>query len=91
MTKAELIKAAAKRAGVKQETAAEIISAALEIAAEAITSGEAVKVQRFGALEIKERGARTTYNFKTGEQMKVAAHKIIVFTPADDLKDRMNG
>ena len=39
MNKTEFIKATAKRAGVKQDTAEEIINAALDVATEAISSG----------------------------------------------------
>lgn len=90
MTRTELIRATAKRAGVTQETAAAIIAAALDTAADALASGEPVKVQRFGILETRERKARTTHNFKTGEPMTIEARKVIAFTPSDELKDKVN-
>ena len=55
MNKKELIRAAAQGAGVTQETAANVIAAALEAAAVALTHGEPVKVQGFGTLTKGER------------------------------------
>ena len=90
MTKTELIKATAKRAGVTQEIAAAIIAAALDTAADALASGDTLKIQRFGVLGPRERKAKTTRNFTTGEPMTIEARKTIAFMPSEELKDRVN-
>ena len=91
MTKQDIIRAAAKAAGVTQETAAAVLTAALEAAADALAAGEAVKVSGCGTLEIKQRKAGTVYNFKTGETMQRPALKAISFTAAAAMKQRING
>lgn len=90
MTKTGIIKAAAKKAGVTQEQAEAIITAALEAAADALASGESVKVQYFGTLELKDYKARTARNFKTGEPITIKARKYIAFAPSETLKSRVN-
>ena len=90
MTKQDIIRAAAKAAGVTQETAAAVLTAALEAAADALAAGEPVKVNGCGTFAIKQRKAGTTYNFKTGETMQRPASKTIAFTAAAAIKRRIN-
>lgn len=90
MTKQDIIKAAAKAAGVTQETAEAVITAAIEASANALINGEPVKIHRFGTFEPRERAARTTHNFATGEKMQTAAGRTVGFKPADYLKKGLN-
>ena len=55
MNKKELIRAASHGAGVTQETAAKVLSALLEAAADALSHGDPVKVQGFGTLTANKR------------------------------------
>lgn len=55
MNKKELIRTAAQGAGVTQETAAKVLSALLEAAADALSHGDPVKVQGFGTLTANKR------------------------------------
>jgi len=71
MTKSELIKITAKKANVTQQQAGEIISTALEVAADALASGDSISIQRFGVLEVRERKQRVTHNLQTGEQITI--------------------
>lgn len=90
MTKQDIVKAAAKAAGVTQERAEAIIDAALDAAAGALVNGDTVKIHSFGTLKPRDRAARTTRNFSTGEKMQAAAGRTISFKPADRLKKRLN-
>lgn len=90
MTKHELIRAAAKAAGVTQETAESILKAAFEAAAAALAAGEPIKINGFGTFEIKQRKPHTVYNFKTGETMQQPMANTISFSPAAALKQRVN-
>ena len=90
MTKHDIIKAAAKAAGVTQETAAAVITAALEVATAALAAGEPVKVNGCGTFEVKQRKAGTVYNFTTGETMQRPASNAVTFTAAAALKQRIN-
>jgi len=90
MTKSELIKITAKKANVTQQQAGEIISTALEVAADALASGDSISIQRFGVLEVRERKQRVTHNLQTGEQITINAHKGVSFKPFEELKNRIN-
>lgn len=90
MTKLELIRIVARRAGVTQEVARAIIEAALEATVEALANGEAVKMIEFGTMEVKQREARTRMDFRNKQPMLYPAHKVITFTPAKGLKRFIN-
>lgn len=90
MTKHDIIKAAAKAAGVTQETAAAVITAALEAATCALVSNEPVKVDGWGTFEAKPRKAGTVYNFATGETMHRPASKAVTFKAAAKIKQMIN-
>lgn len=90
MTKQDIIRQAAKAAGVTQETTAAVLKGAFEAAADALAVGEPVKLNGCGTFEIKQRKAGTTYNFTTGETMQRPARKTIAFTAAAAMKRRIN-
>ena len=58
--------------------------------AEALKNGEKVQLVGFGTFEVKERGARTGRNPKTGETIEVAASKHPAFSASKALKDQLN-
>ena len=90
MNKTEFIKATAKRAGMTHETAEAIINAALDVATDAISSGQEVKLQRFGTLQVKQRQARGR-DFHTGEPLPTRTVKYAHFEPSDGIKAAING
>lgn len=91
MTKQELIRQAAKASGTTQETAAAVINAALEAAADALLQGESVTARGFGTLERRERKARTTRDLNTGAAITIPASYNLAFVAAQTLKDKLNG
>ena len=90
MTKQDIIRTAAKAAGVTQETASAIINAALEAAADALAAGEQVKIYQFGTLEVRRHKPRTVHNFTTGEPMQRPASNTVAFVAAAALKSNVN-
>lgn len=90
MTKQDIIKTAAKAAGITQERAEAVINAALDAAADALANGEPVKIHNYGIFDRRQRSARTTHNFKTGEPITTAAAMTVHFKPAEELKRRVN-
>lgn len=89
MNKMEFIKATAKRAGMTHETAEAIINAALDVATDAISSGQKIKLQRFGTLQVKQRQTRGR-DFHTGKTMPTSTVKYAHFEPSDGIKAAIN-
>lgn len=90
MTKQELIKQAAKASGVTQETAAAVINAALDAAADALIQGESVTARGFGTLERRQRKARKALDLNTGDNITIPASYNLAFITAQTLKDKLN-
>ena len=87
MNKAELIAAAAEKAGVSKKDSDKVITAALDTITEALAAGEKVQLVGFGAFDVKERGERVGRNPQTKEEIKIPASKVPQFKAGKALKD----
>ncbi len=85
MNKAELINAAAEKAGLSKKDTEAAVDAAIKAITEALAAGD--KVQLFGSFEIRARAARIGRNPKTKEEIKIPASKVPAFKPGKALKD----
>ena len=87
MNKAELISAAAEKAGLSKKDTETAVNAAIEVISEALAAGDKVQLVGFGTFEAKERPARVGRNPRTGEPMTYPACKVPTFKPGKALKD----
>ncbi len=87
MNKAELINAAAEKAGLSKKDTEAAINAAIDAITEALADGEKVQLVGFGGFEVKERAARIGRNPRTKESIEIPASKIPVFKAGKVLKD----
>ena len=87
MNKAELINAAADKAGLSKKDMETALNAAIEVISQCLAEGEKVQLVGFGAFEVKSRAERTGRNPKSGLSIKIPASKVPVFKPGKALKD----
>ena len=87
MNKAELINAAAEKAGLSKKDTEAAVNATIEAIADCLASGDKVQLVGFGAFEVKSRAARIGRNPKTKETIQIPASKVPVFKPGKALKD----
>ena len=87
MNKAELINAAAEKAGLSKKDTENALNAAIEVISQCLAEGDKVQLVGFGAFEVKCRAERTGRNPKTKESIKIPASKVPVFKPGKALKD----
>ena len=87
MNKAELINAAAEKAGLSKKDTEAVVNATLDAIADALAQGEEVRLVGFGTFEVKKREARTGRNPKTREEIKIPATKVPAFKAGKALKD----
>jgi DNA-binding protein HU-beta len=87
MNKAELINAAAEKAGLSKKDTEAAINAALDAITEALQESDKVQLVGFGAFEVKARAARKGLNPQTKESIDIPASKVPVFKPGKALKD----
>ena len=91
MKKLQLIDAVSAKAQLTKKDAAAAVDAVLDVIADALASGDDVKVTGFGGFEVKERAAREGRNPKTGEKVAIPASKYVSFSAGSTLKDKVNG
>ena len=87
MNKAELITAAAEKAGLSKKDTEAAVNAVVDVIAAALAEGDKVQLVGFGAFEVKTRAERIGRNPKTKEEIKIPASKVPVFKPGKALKD----
>ena len=87
MNKAELITAAAEKAGITRKDAEKAISAALEVITGELVAGERVPIVGFGTFDVKVRGERVGRNPRTREEITIAASRVPQFKAGKALKD----
>ena len=87
MNKAELINAAAEKAGLSKKDSEKAVNATFDTITANLEVGEKVQLVGFGVFDIKERGSRIGRNPKTKESIKIPASKVPVFKPGKALKD----
>lgn len=87
MNKAELINAAAEKAGLSKKDTEAAVNAAIEAIADCLAAGDKVQLVGFGAFEVKDRAARVGRNPKTSQPIEIPASRMPVFKPGKPLKD----
>ena len=87
MNKAELIAAAAEKAGLSKKDTEAAVNAAIDAITECLAQDDKVQLVGFGAFEVKKRAARMGRNPKTKEALPIPASQVPVFKPGKALKD----
>ena len=90
MNKKQLVEGVAKEAGISLSSAGEAVDAVLEVVSGSLAAGESVTVPGFGTFEVRERGARTGRNPRTGEAIAIAASRAPAFKAGKALRDAVN-
>lgn len=90
MNKAELINAAAEKAGLSKKDTEAVINAAIDAITDSLKNDEKVQLVGFGAFEVKTRAERIGRNPRTKEQISIPASKVPVFKPGKALKDAVS-
>ena len=87
MNKAELINAAAEKAGLSKKDTEAALVAITSVITEALAEGDKVQLVGFGAFEVKARAERIGRNPKTKAEIKIPASTVPVFKAGKALKD----
>jgi len=85
MNKAELIEAVASEAGLSKAEAKRALESFVNQATIALTKENRISLTGFGSFSISNRSARIGRNPQTGEEINIAAKKVVKFKPGADL------
>ena len=87
MNKAQLVREAARKAGVSQKVTRQVLAAVTETVKGALHRGDKVLLIKFGTWSVARRQERTGRHPRTGEPLTVPAHKVPVFRAGKSLKE----
>ena len=90
MTKGELIETIAQHQDFNLKKAELVVNTIFDSMSEALKSGDRVEIRGFGSFEVREYGAYTGRNPKTGDEVEVAAKKAPFFKTGKELRERVN-
>lgn len=86
--KEELVKDTARRAGVTQTVAKDVMNAVFEAVTAQLATGD-VRIGSFGTFKVSFRDGRVGRNPRTGEAIEIAASHAVKFSAAPALKARV--
>jgi len=90
MTRADIVDEVAENADLSKKEAEVLVEAFLECLADALKSGESVKLRGFGSFRFRERNPRLGRNPKTGAPVEIPAKRITYFKPGKTLRELIN-
>jgi integration host factor subunit beta len=90
MNKLELIQALKDANGLSKTEAERVVTLFFNEMEEALARGDRVEIRGFCSFFVKEYGAYTGRNPKTGERVKIAPKKLPFFKPGKELKERVD-
>ena len=91
MTKTELVKIAAHKAGLTQAQMNDAYNAIIEVIEEALKDDDKVALVGFGTFELKDVPAKEGINPATGEKIHIEESKKPVLKFSKSFKDSFNG
>ena len=90
MNKSELIESVAGSANLSKADAQRAVEAVVNCIAGSLRKGEQVTIVGFGTFLVRDRGARTGRNPRTGETINIAASRVPAFKAGKSLKESLN-
>ena len=90
MNKAELIGSIAGKSGLSKADAGKALDAFVASVTEGLSGGDRIALVGFGSWSVEQRDARTGRNPRTGEEIQIAAKKVVKFKAGASLSDAVN-
>ena len=90
MTKAEIVEQIYEKVGFSKKESAELVERVFDIIKKTLADGEKVKISGFGNFVVREKNARKGRNPQTGQEIRLAARRLLTFKPSLVLKNILN-
>jgi integration host factor subunit alpha len=90
LTKDDIVKALVKETGCQLNQSVEMIETLLELIKFTLSSGEDLLISGFGKFCVNEKRQRRGRNPATGEDMILAARRVVTFKCSGQLKKKIN-
>lgn len=89
MNKSELIETFAIQRDISHKRSEEVVNMIFNSMSEAMIEGDRIEIRGLGSFVVKEYGAYTGRNPKTGDPIKVQPKKLPFFKVGKELKERI--
>lgn len=89
MNKADLIDAIASKTGLTKVDSKLALEAFVATIQKSLSKGDRVALAGFGSFTVNKRAARKGRNPQTGEEIKIAAKKVVKFKTSENLASRV--
>ena len=89
MSKKEFVDAYAKATGETKKRAEELVNQFLDTVEEVLLNGDSVQFVGWGTFGVHERKERVGRNPQSGEEIKIAAKKVVRFKVGKKLADKV--
>ena len=90
MNKSDLIEVLSKKENLTERAASDTVNLIFQGFIEAMKKGDRIEIRGFGSYSVREYGAYTGRNPKTGETTAVKAKKLPFFKVGKELRERVN-
>ena len=91
MNKSDLIDALSTKENLSEKNASEIVNLVFDGFTHTLMEGGRIEIRGFGSFSVREYGAYTGRNPKTGEKVPVVPKKSPFFKVGKELRERVNG
>ena len=89
LTKADMAEMLFDELGLNKREAKEIVERFYGEISGALENSDNVKISGFGNFELRNKSSRPGRNPKTGEEIPIAARRVVTFKPGQKLKSRV--
>jgi integration host factor subunit alpha len=89
LTKADLAERLYQELGLNKREAKELVEQFFEEIRNALENNESVKLSGFGNFDLRDKKERPGRNPKTGEDVPIAARRVVTFRPGQKLRARV--
>jgi nucleoid DNA-binding protein len=89
VTKKEIVKRIAERAGLTQLKTKQIVQWTFDAIIDTLMEEKRIELRNFGVFEVKRRKARKARNPRTDEQVFVAPKNVVTFQPGKEMEERV--
>lgn len=90
MKKVDIIQSVHEKLGISKADSTRLVESVFDVMKETLASGEDVKISGFGNLAVRQKDARRGRNPQTGEEIEIAARRVLTFKPSNVLKKVLN-
>ncbi len=90
LTRTDMAESLFNEMGLNKKEARELVHLFIQELEASLAGGEQVKLSGFGNFDLRDKVSRPGRNPKTGEEIPIAARRVVTFRPGQKLRARVD-